>query len=93
MKTMATVMKLFGSFISIEECGAIMSPLFTEDQEESLKKSGKLITWEDNQFTEMEQDKIVFDKELQEKLWKISLDLCGDEKTTQIAEKYTGIYV
>jgi hypothetical protein len=92
MKTMATVMKLFGGFISIEECGMIMSPLFTEEQGESLKKSGKLITWEDNQFTEMEQDKIVFDTEMQEKLWKTSLDLCGDENTTRIAEKYTGSY-
>ena len=38
MKTMATVMKFFGTFISIEECGKIMAPLFTENQEESLKK-------------------------------------------------------
>jgi hypothetical protein len=34
MKTMATVMKFFGTFISIEECGMIMAPLFTEKQEE-----------------------------------------------------------
>jgi nucleoside-diphosphate-sugar epimerase len=92
MATMAKVTKLFGAFISIEECGMIMSPLFTEEQGESLKKSGKLITWEDNKFTEMEEDKIVFDKEMQDKLWKISLDLCEDEKTTQIAERYTGNY-
>jgi hypothetical protein len=92
MKTMAKVMKIFGTFISIEECGMIMSPLFTEEQEESLKKSGKLITWKDQKFTEMVQDKIVFDKEMQDKLWKISLDLCKDEKTAQIAEKYTGNY-
>ena len=89
MKTMAKVMKIFGTFISIEECGTIMSPLFTEDQEESLKKSGKLITWEDKKFTEMKQDKVVFNKEMQDKLWNISLDLCKDEKTAQIAEKYT----
>ena len=87
MATMARVMKIFGAFISIEECGMIMSPLFTEKQEESLKKSGKLITQKDNKFTEMEQDKIVFDKEMQDKLWKISVDLCKDEKTAQIAEK------
>jgi nucleoside-diphosphate-sugar epimerase len=92
MKTMAKVMKIFGTFISIEECGMIMSPLFTEEQEESLKKSGKLITWEDKKFTEMVQDKVVFDKEMQDKLWNISLDLCKDEKTAQIAEKYTGNY-
>ena len=92
MKTMAKVMKIFGTFLSIEECGMIMSPLFTENQEESLKKSGKFITWKDNKFTEKKQDKVVFDKEMQDKLWKISLDLCKDEKTTQIAEKYTGNY-
>jgi hypothetical protein len=88
MKAMAKMAKLFGSFISIEKCGTIMAPLFTEKQEESLKKSGKFLTWEKNQFTEKKQDKIVFDKEMQDKLWNISLDLCKDEKTTQIAEKY-----
>ncbi|MCJ7617109.1 MAG: SDR family NAD(P)-dependent oxidoreductase [Desulfobacterales bacterium] len=88
MKTMATVMKFFGTFISIEECGMIMSPLFTENQEESLKRSGKFITWKKNKFTEIEQGNGVFDKQMQDKLWNISLDLCKDEKTTQIAEKF-----
>jgi hypothetical protein len=92
MKTMAKVMKLFGRFISIEQCGVIMSPLFTEKQEESLKKSGKFVTWTDKKFTELKQDKVVFDKEMQDKLWKISVDLCKDEKTARIAEKYTGIF-
>ena len=87
MKTMAKMMKLFGTFISIEECGMIMSPLFTEKQEESLKRSGKFITWKKNTFIELEEDNAVFDKGLQDKLWKISLDLCKDEKTAQIAEK------
>jgi len=88
MKTMASVMKFFGAFISIEKCGMIISPLFTEKQEESLKKSGKFITWKKDKFIEIEEDIDVFDKEMQDKLWKISLDLCKDEKTTQIAEKY-----
>ncbi len=88
MKTMASVMKFFGTFISIEKCGMIMSPLFTEKQEESLKKSGKFITWKKDKFIEIEEGKDVFDKEMQDKLWKISLNLCEDEKTTQIAEKY-----
>jgi len=87
MKTMATMMKLFGTFISIEECGTIMSPLFTESQEESLKNSGKFITWKNNKFTEMKQDDYATDKKLQDKLWNISLDLCKDEKTVQIAAK------
>ena len=87
MKTMAMIMKFFGTFISIEECGIIMSPLFTEKQEESFKKSGKFITWRDNKFIEVKQDYVEFDEGMQERLWKISLDLCKDEKTVQIAEK------
>ena len=89
MKTMAKIMKFFGTFISIEECGIIMSPLFIEKQEESLKKSGKFITWKDNEFIEMKRDDYALDKKLQEKLWNISLDLCKDEKTVQIAEGLT----
>jgi len=89
MKSMATLMKLFGTFISIEECGEVMAPLFTESQEESLKKSGKFITWNNNEFIEMKRDDYALDKKLQEKLWNISLDLCKDEKTVQIAESLT----
>jgi short-subunit dehydrogenase involved in D-alanine esterification of teichoic acids len=85
MRTMATVMKFFGTFISIEECGMIMAPLFTENQEESLKKSGKFITWKKNNFIELIEDKIVFDHEMHDRLWKTSLELCRDEKTTKIA--------
>jgi short-subunit dehydrogenase involved in D-alanine esterification of teichoic acids len=87
MKAMATVMKFFGTFISIEECGKIMAPLFTESQVESLKRSGKFITWKKNNFIELNEDKIVFDHVMQDRLWKSSLELCTDEKTTRIAEK------
>jgi hypothetical protein len=86
MKTMAKIMKLFGTFITIEECGRIMAPLFTEKQEESLKKSGKFMTWKNNAFIELNQDKVVFDEGMQDKLWKISLDLCKDEETTMITD-------
>ncbi len=85
MRTMARIMKFFGTFISIEECGEIMAPLFTEKKDESLKKSGKFFTWEKELFTEINEDKIVSDKKLQEKMWKISLDLCKDEKSVQNA--------
>lgn len=87
MKVMATIMKFFGTFISIEKCGMIMSPLFTESQEDSLKKSGKLITWKNNEFTEIKEDELASNQELQDRLWKISLELCHDDKTTQIAER------
>jgi hypothetical protein len=86
MRTMAKLMKIFGAFISIEKCGMIMSPLFTEKQEESLRKSGKFITWKKKKFIELKEDKVVFDSKMQDRLWKISLDLCKDRKTGQIAE-------
>jgi hypothetical protein len=85
MKTMAIIMKFFGTFISIEKCGMIMAPLFTENQEESLKKSGKFVTWKKNEFIRMKEEETVFNQEIQERLWKISLELCKDEKTIQIA--------
>jgi hypothetical protein len=87
MKIMATVMKFFGTFISIEKCGMIMAPLFTENQEESRKRSGKFITWKKNEFIGMKKEETLFSRDIQEKLWKISLELCKDEKTTQIADR------
>ncbi len=86
MKIMATIMRFFGTFISIEKCGMIMAPLFTEKQEESLKKSGKFVTWKKNEFIEIKEDKEVLNQEIQDRLWKVSLELCKDEKTTQIAD-------
>ena len=85
MRIMATVMKLLGTFISIEKCGRIMAPLFTESLEESIKRSGKFITWKKNGFIEMKEEETVFNQEMQERLWKISLELSKDEKTTNIA--------
>lgn len=89
MKSMASLMKLFGTFISIEECGEIMAPLFTESWEESLKKSGKFITWKNDAFVEMKHDEYAADPKLQKRLWHLSLDLLNDEETAQIAEKLT----
>jgi len=87
MKLMATIMKFFGTFISIEQCGDIMSPLFTEKQEESLKKSGKFITFKNNGFVEIKEEENVLNQEMQDRLWNESLQLCKDEKTSQIAER------
>lgn len=86
MKIMATLMKFLGTFISIEECGRIMTPLFIESQQDSLKKSGKFITWKNNRFIDIKEDLTVLNNEMQDKLWKISLELCADEKTNQIAK-------
>jgi hypothetical protein len=85
MRTMATVMRFFGTFISIEKCGMIMAPLFTENRDESFKKSGKFVTWKNNAFTGMKEEESIFNQEIQERLWNISLELCRDEKTTDIA--------
>lgn len=86
MKIAATFMRLLGTFISIERCGVIMVPLFKESQEESLKKSGKFITWKGNEFIEMKREETAFSTEALEKLWKISLELCQDETTGKISE-------
>jgi short-subunit dehydrogenase involved in D-alanine esterification of teichoic acids len=86
MRIMATLMKFLGTFISIDKCGSIMAPLFTEKQEASLKKSGKFITWKKNEFADIKEDEMVFNQEMQDRLWLASMKLCKDEKTTQIAE-------
>lgn len=88
MRIMATFLRCLGTFITIEKCGMIMAPLFTEGREQSLKKSGKLVTWKKNDFIGMKEEEKIFDRELQEKLWRISLELCKDEKTSQIAESF-----
>lgn len=86
MRIMASVIKLFGGFITIEKCGEIISPLFIESQDKSLSKSGKFITWKKNKFVDMKEDVNVLSKEAQDKLWEISLKLCADKKTSQISK-------
>ena len=85
MKIMSTIMKFFGKFISIEKCGMIMSPLFTENREASLKRSGKFVTWKKDEFIGINEEEFVLDREMLEKLWNTSLELCNDEKTNKIA--------
>jgi len=85
MRIMATLMKYLGTFISIEKCGEIMAPLFTENQEDSLTRSGKFITRKNNEFIEITEDVNILDRDAQDRLWKISLELCADEKTARIA--------
>ncbi len=85
MRAMATVVKWFGGFISIDECGEIMAPLFLEDQATSLQRSGRFITSTKGRFVEREDVAAVSDRALQERLWNISLDLCNDDDTRRIA--------
>jgi hypothetical protein len=68
-----------------------MAPLFTEGQAESLNKSGKFITWKEGQFIEKAEDEFVLDRETQDRLWKLSLELCNDEETRRISREHLGI--
>jgi hypothetical protein len=85
MRIMATLMKMLGRFISIEECGEIMAPLFTESQEDSLGRSGRFITWKKNRYIDIKEDVNILDQKAQDRLWESSMELCADEKTAQIA--------
>lgn len=80
MKIMARLMKVFGTFISIEKCGEIIAPLFTENQVKSQQRSGSFITWKKNKFIEIKEDYTLLNNKNQDRLWKISLELCGDIK-------------
>jgi hypothetical protein len=91
MRIMATLMKFFGKFITIEESGEIIAPLFNEQPEENLKKSGKFITWEKNKFIDIKEDVNVLNQASQDRLWNLSLELCRDEKTNQIAKSLSNI--
>lgn len=85
----ARVAKLFGSFISIEECGHIMAPLFTEPHTASLSRSGKMITQKSGAFVEVPEKDFVLDPAARERLWRLSLDLC-DDATRSIAAALEG---
>jgi hypothetical protein len=85
MRIMATMMKFFGKFITLEKSGKIMAPLFYELEEKTREKSGKFITYKNNEFIEIAEDPNVLDKKLQDKLWNISLVLCGDNQTKEIS--------
>ncbi|MFC4874839.1 SDR family NAD(P)-dependent oxidoreductase [Negadavirga shengliensis] len=87
MKIMARLAKLFGAFISIETCGKVMAPLFLENREESLQRSGKLITWKKNRFEEMKQKYFTFSQPDLDRLWAGSLALCRDEKTLEVTNR------
>jgi hypothetical protein len=93
MRFMARVMKLFGGFISIEKCGEIMLPLFTEKQDESLKKSGRFLGSKNGAFHEVKDDKTNTDENQQERLWKVSLALCKDKDTSGIANRLQQVIV
>jgi hypothetical protein len=87
MKAMATVMKWLGQFISIDKCGQIMAPLFLESREECAKKSGRLVTLKKGELRDVEKNPMVLDAAQRARMWKLSLELCHDERTTRAAER------
>lgn len=87
MRLMASVVKLLGRFISIDACGDVMAPLFCRSKELSAADSGRLITWKEGRFEAMREDETVLSPQGQDRLWEISLKLCGDEDTVRIARR------
>lgn len=88
MRAMATVAKWLGQFISIDECGALMAPLFVEGAEETRQRSGRFLTSKKGQFVEVEKKLPAIDDPVQQKrLWDLSLELAGDDQTRRAAER------
>lgn len=87
MKAAATVAKWLGQFITIDQCGAIMAPLFLEGRDATLAKSGRFLTWKKGAFIDVGKTPASLVPADWEKLWNISLDLCGDEQTRRCADR------
>jgi NAD(P)-dependent dehydrogenase (short-subunit alcohol dehydrogenase family) len=87
MRIVATIMKAFGLFISIEKCGEIMAPLFMEGSKETSHKSGSLLTWKDNSFQVLKEDANVMDESQRKKLLDYSVGLCKDEAIRAIFDQ------
>jgi hypothetical protein len=73
MRLMAKIMRFFGLFITIDQCGEIMAPLFMEDFEESYKRSGELITWKKQRFMKIPETAEVLDGERRKKMYDYSV--------------------
>jgi NAD(P)-dependent dehydrogenase (short-subunit alcohol dehydrogenase family) len=75
MRIVATVMKWFGLFISEEQCGQIMAPLFLEDLNTLNIQSGGLYTNRNNRIEKVLEDSEVLKKENRMALWDYSIEL------------------
>jgi NAD(P)-dependent dehydrogenase (short-subunit alcohol dehydrogenase family) len=76
MRIAASVMRALGTFISIEECGKTMAPLFMENANETLARSGCLLTWKNNHFEVIEEDNEVKNKAKRKDLLDYSMQQC-----------------
>ncbi|UCH26314.1 MAG: SDR family NAD(P)-dependent oxidoreductase [Trueperaceae bacterium] len=86
MRIMATVMKWFGRFISIDASGRMMVPLFVDGREQTLVRSGRLLTWKNGVFEDVDEaSSDVLDPAQRQKLWEVSKNLCDDDGIREIA--------
>jgi hypothetical protein len=77
MRIMALIMRIFGLFITIDQCGEIMAPLFVEDFEENYKRSGKLITWKKQRFMTIPEAAEVLDGDKRKKMYDYTVMMIG----------------
>lgn len=90
MKAPATVVKWFGGFITIEQCGKEMLPLFVDDARLSRERSGRLLSWKNGAYCEIAETGEIVDASAQSRLWDVSVDLCRDPETARIAGALVG---
>lgn len=62
-----------------------MAPLFMENAAETRKKTGQFLTAKKGHFTVLQDNPEIVNSEAADRLWNISLLLCRDEQTRQIA--------
>lgn len=67
-----------------------MAPLFLEGPEASRAKSGRFLTWKKGAFIDAGKHSASLAPADWERLWNISLELCGDEQTRCCAERLEG---
>lgn len=79
MKMIVQVMKLFGKFISMEECGQTIAPLFSESRQETMKRSGTFVSWIKGKYVTLTEKPHILDQEAQDRLWDRSLELCAEQ--------------
>jgi len=89
MRTVANVVRFFGGFLTEEECGHELAPLFTEDKKVSIKRSGHLTSSKNESFIFLKENEFSTGESNQDKLWEASLRLCNDQATYQIANELT----
>ncbi|MFO1526320.1 MAG: hypothetical protein U1F16_10150 [Turneriella sp.] len=83
MKMMASLVKLFGGFISVEDSGRDMLLCFSK-MKLSASRNRVSDRIEKNLFPEIAEVNEILDEHAQRKLWQINLELCKDEETRNI---------